>query len=111
VDAISKCCCLVVTTYDFSIEMIYKPHVLDNITNLYVFNDDQHILHFMLNVDVFKDATIDEDEHDKALEDVAWERKENPILKGVLSLENMHDLQNHFRGLVNAKTHSSTLSH
>eukprot|EP00253_Pinus_taeda_P004886 PITA_04886 len=49
----------------FSIELLYKPFVPDNITNLRIFNDDQQILHFMDNVDVFKDATIDEDEHDK----------------------------------------------
>lgn len=48
----------------FSIEILYKPYVLDNITNLYIFDDDQHILHFMDNANVFKEATIDEDEHE-----------------------------------------------
>lgn len=31
------------------------------------FNYNQHILDFMKNANVFKDETIDEDEHDKAL--------------------------------------------
>jgi len=47
--------------------MIYKPSIHDNITNLRVFYDDQHILCFMVNADVFKDTTIDEDEHEKTL--------------------------------------------
>lgn len=51
----------------FSINIIYKPYVLDNVSNFFVFNDDQQILHFVANTNVFKDATIEEDEHDKAL--------------------------------------------
>ena len=46
----------------------------------------------MVNVDVFKDATIDEDEHDKALQYTARESKENPIPKGMVSLEKLYDL-------------------
>jgi len=42
---------------------------LDDITNLDVFNDDQQILDFMENVDVFKHATIDENEHGKSLKE------------------------------------------
>lgn len=37
--------------------------------------------------------------------------KGNLIQKGVVSLENLYDLQSYFRGPVNAKTHSSTFSH
>lgn len=36
----------------------------DNITNLHVLYDDQQILHFVANVDVFKHAAIDEDDHE-----------------------------------------------
>eukprot|EP00253_Pinus_taeda_P019047 PITA_19047 len=53
----------------FSIEIMYKPVVPDNITNLRVFNDDQQILEFMTNVEVFKEATIEEEEHEKSLQD------------------------------------------
>lgn len=65
----------------------------------------------MVNFDVFKDATIDEDEHERELQDAARAEKENLILKGVVSLEKLYDLQNHFRGLVNPKNNNSMLSH
>lgn len=45
----------------FNIEILYKPSIPDNITNLRVFNDDQKTLHFMENTDIFKDVTIDDD--------------------------------------------------
>jgi len=51
----------------FSIEIVYKLVVPDNINNLRVFNDDQHILEFMMNVKVFKDAAIVEEEHERSL--------------------------------------------
>jgi len=51
----------------FSIEIVYKLVVPDNINNLRVFNDDQHILEFMMNVKVFKDAVIVEEEHERSL--------------------------------------------
>lgn len=65
----------------------------------------------MVNVDVFKDATIDKDEHEKALQDAAYKSKENIMLKGVVSLERLYDSQNRFQGPINVKTHSSTLPH
>lgn len=43
--------------YGFFIEIIYKPSIPDTITNLHDFNDDQCILHFMVNDDIFKDMT------------------------------------------------------
>jgi len=46
----------------------------------------------MENVDVFKDAAIDEDEHEKSLQDVGRVNKENTMPKGMVSLENMYDL-------------------
>ena len=65
----------------------------------------------MANTNVFKDATIDEDEHKRPLQDAANESKRNLIPKGVVSLENLRDLQECFQGPVNAKTHNSTMSH
>lgn len=44
----------------FTIEILYKPSIPDNIPNLNVFYDDEHILHFMANVDVLKDTMIDD---------------------------------------------------
>ena len=51
----------------FSIEIIYKPSMLDNVTNFTIFNDDQQIFHFKANLYAFKDVAIEEDEHKKAL--------------------------------------------
>ena len=48
---------------------MYKPSVPDNITNLRVFYDDQQILEFMLNTEVFKDVVIEEADHDQALQE------------------------------------------
>jgi len=48
----------------FSIEIFYKPFVLDNITKLWIFYDNQQIFYFMANTDVFKYVAIDEDEHE-----------------------------------------------
>lgn len=64
----------------------------------------------MGNIDIFKDVVIDEDEHEKGLQDSTQASRGNNIPKGVVSLEKLYDLKNHFKGLVNTKTHSSTLS-
>ena len=51
----------------FTIEILYKPSIPDNITNLCVFNDDQQIMNFMANADIFKYALIDDDENEYSL--------------------------------------------
>jgi len=95
----------------FSIEIIYKPLVPNNMTNFHVFNDDHQIHHFMENADIFKDVAIDEDENDKALREAFEASKGNIIPKGLVSPEKLYDLQNCFRGPVNTKTQSSKLSY
>ena len=62
---------------NFSIEIIYKPSVPNNITNLYIFNDDQQILHSMEITNVFKYAAINEDDNDKALM-YLWQEMRTP---------------------------------
>ena len=80
----------------FSIEIVYKPSVPNNVTNLHVFNDDQKVLDFLLNADVFKYAAIEEEDHDQALQKEQGDRKENPIPKWIMSLEKLFELQNSF---------------
>ena len=46
----------------------------------------------MANANMFKDAVIDEDEHEKALQDVANASKGNLIPKDVVSLEKLYYL-------------------
>ena len=48
----------------FSIEIVYNPMILDNVTDLCDFSDDEHILEFITNLEVFKYASINEDEHE-----------------------------------------------
>jgi hypothetical protein len=51
----------------FSIELLFRPSILDNITNWRVFNDDQHIINFLNMEDTFHDVVIDEGTHDDNL--------------------------------------------
>ena len=44
---------LVPTNNRCSIELLFMPSILDNITNLRVFDDDQQILEFLMNDDTF----------------------------------------------------------
>ena len=46
-----------------SIELLFRPSVLDMITNLQVFDDDQQILECLMNNETFKGAIIDDEEH------------------------------------------------
>jgi len=61
--------------------------VLNNATNFHVFNEKKHILHFMANANVFKDAAIEEDEYKKDLQEAYNEMKGNTMLKGVVFLK------------------------
>ena len=95
----------------FSIEIVYKPSVLDSITNLRVFDDDQQVLEFMLNTEVFKDVVIEEVDHNQSLQEAQGKRKENPMPKGIVSLEKLFDLHSRFHRPPNTKVQSSTLAH
>ena len=54
---------LVPTNNRCSIELIFRPVVLDNIMNLRVFDDEPQILEFQTNDENFKGAVIDDEEH------------------------------------------------
>lgn len=95
----------------FTIEILYKPSILNNITNLRVFNDDQHILCFIANAEIFKYVVLDDDEHDQSLQAEDSNKKCHLITKDVLSLYNLYDLQERFHKPRNNKTHSSTMTH
>lgn len=95
----------------FTIEILYRPSIPDNITNLCLFVEYQQILHFMANVDTFRDVAIDEDEHERSLQAGADIKKGHLIPKGVVSLEKLYGLQECFQGPRNNKTHNSTMMH
>ena len=94
---------LVPTNNICSIELLFRPSVPDNITNLRVFDDDQQILECLMNNDTFKGAIIDDEDHQADLQNG------NFIPKGVRTLEQMLDLENKFRKPANVKTHSLSL--
>jgi len=65
----------------------------------------------MTNGKLFKDIAIDEEEHERSLQEEEGLRKGNTFPKWVVTLEKLFNLQSHFKGPPNTKTHSSTLSH
>jgi hypothetical protein len=77
----------------FSVELIFSSSILDKITNFKVFQDDQHILEFIMCNGHFKgqeiDDTLDNKPEDDELEDEdeILNLKTNTILKGMVELE------------------------
>ena len=51
----------------FSIELLFRPSIMDNITNWRVFDDDQQVINFLHMEDTFQGVVIDEGTHDKKL--------------------------------------------
>jgi hypothetical protein len=90
----------------FSVEMIFRPSILDNITNWRVFDGDTQIINFLTSSDTFQDAVIDDEAHQQELQtyrDEANKVKTNCVPKNVLTLEKLFDLQSKFRRPANLK--------
>jgi hypothetical protein len=51
----------------FSIEMLFRPSIPNNIKNWRLFDDDQQIINFLHIEDTFQGAVIDEGTHDENL--------------------------------------------
>ena len=64
-----------------SIELLFRPSIPDNITNIMVFYNDQQILECLMNDDTFKGEIIDDEEHQAEL------KFGNFIPKGVRTLQ------------------------
>jgi hypothetical protein len=47
----------------FTVELLFRPFVPDNITNWRVFNDDSQLIDFLTNVYMFQDYVIDDEVH------------------------------------------------
>ena len=90
----------------FSIELMYRPSITDNVMSWKLFDDDHQILDFLLAQNTFEGMVIDEVDHEKSLFDPS-----NIIPKSVISLEKFYDLRDKFRQTTNCKTHSSTLNY
>ena len=96
----------------FSVELIYRPSIPDNITNWRVFEDDEQIINFLHFEDTFKGSVIDDEQHEALLQALALEEKHehgNIMLKNIVKLEKLFDLQEKIRRPTNTKTRNSTL--
>jgi ribonuclease HI len=105
----------------FSVELLFRPSVPDNITNWRVFDDDQQIINFLHMEETFQGAVIDEQTHDDNLHDFtvipnpkspeALSDMVNSLPKSVVRLEKFYDFEDKFKKTVNCKTNSSSLSY
>ena len=74
----------------FSIELMYRPSIPDNVTSWKIFDDDVQKIDFLTTQDTFKDLAIDEVENEKSLSDNDF--PSNLIPKSIINLEKYHDL-------------------
>lgn len=100
--------------YRFSIELIFKPSIPDNITNMWVFNDDNDIINFLTYEGIYEYRVIDEQTHD--LEINKYFKGDNLrieifIPKSIVKLEDFYDLEYRFKKHVNSKTNSPTMNY
>jgi hypothetical protein len=98
----------------FSIEMMFRPSVPDNVTSWRVFDNDSQIINFLTSSDTFQDSVIDDEVHQQELQTYREETnkvKTNCVPKNVLTLEKLFDLQSKFRRPANPKTNNSTMMH
>jgi ribonuclease HI len=97
----------------FSIELLFKTSIPNNVTNWRVFDDDQQIMIFFHMEDTFQH---DEDLHNFTVISDSRSPEStsdlvNSIHKYVVRLEIFYDLHDKFRKSVNCKTNSSFLTH
>jgi hypothetical protein len=52
----------------FSVEIMFRPSIPDNVTNWRVFNNDIQIINFLTSSDVFQDSVIDDEAHEQDLQ-------------------------------------------
>ena len=78
----------------FSVELILRPSILDNITNCWVFNDDEDILSFLTSEKSYDDQITNEDGHDNQLKQKI---EDSPIPKSIVKIEYIYDLKGRFK--------------
>ena len=91
----------------FSVELIYRSSISDNIKNWRVFEDDEHIINFLNSKDTFKGSVIDDEQHESLLQSSTLEENHehsNGIPKNIIRLDKMFYLQDKFRRPTNTKT-------
>lgn len=89
----------------FLIELIFRPSIPNNVTNLRVLNNDVDIVNFLTSEGSYEEKIIDEQEHDLQIKN---DQNQNPIPKFVVKMEDIYDLKDRFKKDSNSKTQSST---
>lgn len=90
----------------FSVELIFRPSVPDNVTIWRVFNHDEGILNFLTFDKSYDDQIINESDHDLQMKE---KLEENSIPKPVVKLEDLYDIKDRFKHVTNSKLQSCTL--
>lgn len=101
----------------FSVEILCRSSITDNITNWRVFDDDQHIINFLHLEGTFKDSIINKGQYDQIMNigitDQAQQSYQpslaNNIPKNVVKLEKIYDLLDMFKRETNYKTNKSSI--
>ena len=96
----------------FYVELIYRPLILDNITNWGIFNDNKHIKNFLHLEYTFKRSIINDEHHEGHLQASTLEgnpKYNNTMPKNIFRLEKLFDLQDKFKILTNTKKSISSL--
>ena len=84
----------------------------NNVTNFWVFDDDDQIINFLSSKDIFKDSAIDDEEHEKQLHESGAQQKsgdkrgkpkENVVPRQVTKLESLFDFQYKFKNPIRWK--------
>lgn len=78
----------------FSIELIFRPLIPNNITNWRIFSDDPDIVSFHTLEGSYNNQIIDEDQHEKQLQQYSTN---NAMPKSVVKLEDLYDLKDGFK--------------
>ena len=89
----------------FSVELLFRPSIPDNVTNWRVFNHDEDILQFLTSKKSYDNQIIEENDHDLHIKETP---QENSIPKPVVKLEDLYDIKDRFKHVINAKLQSST---
>eukprot|EP00253_Pinus_taeda_P007485 PITA_07485 len=78
----------------FSVELIFRPSILDNITNWRVFNHDEDTLNFLTSDKSYDDQIIDESDHDLQMKE---NQEVNSRPKPVVKIEDLYDIKDRFK--------------
>jgi hypothetical protein len=79
----------------FSVELIYRSLIPDNIMNWTIFEDDEQIINLFHSMDTFKGSAIDDEQHEALLQASASEenpKHSNGMPKRIIMLEKLFDL-------------------